>query len=243
MQNTINKISLIIPVYNEEENLRDLHREVARSLAGLTCEWEMVLVDDGSADASLSIIRDLAAADPHVRYVSFARNCGQSAAFAAGFRHAGGDVVVTMDADLQNDPADIPAMLTVYRQGVDMVIGWRVKRQDSLVKRYASRFANWVRNRISRETVRDTGCSLKVMRAEMVRRIPMFTGMHRFLPTLMKLEGARVAEVPVNHRPRSKGVSKYGIWDRAWASAYDLLAVRWMQKRHIGYVVSDTNLK
>ena len=243
MQNTINKISLIIPVYNEEENLRDLYREVTRSLAGLTCEWEMVLVDDGSTDKSLPLIRELAAADGRVRFVSFAKNCGQSAAFAAGFRYAGGDVVVTMDADLQNDPSDIPGMLKVYEQGVDMVIGWRVKRQDSLVKRWASRFANRVRNRISRETVRDTGCSLKVMRAEMVRAIPMFTGMHRFLPTLMKLEGARVAEVPVNHRPRSKGVSKYGIWDRAWASAYDLLAVRWMQKRHIGYVVSDTNLK
>jgi glycosyltransferase involved in cell wall biosynthesis len=243
MQNAINKISLIIPVYNEEENLRDLYREISGAFAGLACGWEMVLVDDGSTDGSLSIIHELAAADLRVRYVSFARNCGQSAAFAAGFRYAGGDVVVTLDADLQNDPADIPAMLEVYRQGVDMVIGWRARRQDTFVKRWASRFANWVRNGISRETVRDTGCSLKVMRAEMVRAIPMFTGMHRFLPTLMKLEGAKVAEVPVNHRPRSRGVSKYGIWDRAWASAYDLLAVRWMQKRHIGYVVADTNLK
>lgn len=243
MQNKIHKISLIIPVYNEEENLRDLYREITRSLSGLACEWEMVLVDDGSSDGSLSIIRELAAADPRVRYIAFARNCGQSAAFAAGFRFAGGDVVVTLDADLQNDPADIPSMLNVYEQGVDMVIGWRARRQDTMVKRWASRFANWVRNRISRETVRDTGCSLKVMRTEMVRSIPMFTGMHRFLPTLMKLEGAKVAEVPVNHRPRSKGVSKYGIWDRAWASAYDLLAVRWMQKRHIGYDVADTNLK
>ena len=243
MQNKINKISLIIPVYNEEENLRDLYREITRSLSGLACGWEMVLVDDGSSDGSLSVIRELAAADPRVRYISFARNCGQSAAFAAGFRFAGGDAVVTLDADLQNDPADIPAMLEVYEQGADMVIGWRIRRRDSFVKRCASRFANWVRNRVSRETVRDTGCSLKVMRTEMVRSIPMFTGMHRFLPTLMKLEGARVAEVPVNHRSRSKGVSKYGIWDRAWASAYDLLAVRWMQKRHIGYDVADTNLK
>lgn len=243
MKNTINKISLIIPVYNEEENLQDLYSEITRSLSGLTCPWELVLVDDGSTDSSLAVMRALAGADERVRFLSFARNCGQSAAFAAGFRYAAGDVVVTLDADLQNDPADIPAMLQVYAQGVDMVIGWRAKRQDSVVKRYASRFANWVRNRISRETVRDTGCSLKVMRAEMVKRIPMFAGMHRFLPTLMKLEGARVAEVRVNHRPRSKGVSKYGIWDRAWSSAYDLLAVRWMQKRHIEYVVSDTNVK
>jgi glycosyltransferase involved in cell wall biosynthesis len=243
MRNAIDMISLIIPVFNEEENLRDLYAEITASLAGLEREWEMLLVDDGSTDASLAVIRELAAADPRVRFLSFARNCGQSAAFAAGFRYAAGGVVVTLDADLQNDPADIPAMLRVYDQGVDMVIGWRARRQDIAVKRWASRFANWVRNRISRETVRDTGCSLKVMRADMVRRIPMFTGMHRFLPTLMKLEGAKVEEVRVNHRPRSRGVSKYGIWDRAWASAYDLLAVRWMQKRHIGYVVSDTNVK
>ncbi len=243
MKNTIDKISLIIPVYNEEENLQDLYSEIARSLSGLTCAWELLLVDDGSTDSSLVVIRALAVADERVRFLSFAKNCGQSAAFAAGFRFADGDVVVTLDADLQNDPADIPAMLDVYVQGVDMVIGWRAKRQDSAIKRYASRLANWVRNRISRETVRDTGCSLKVMRAELVKRIPMFTGMHRFLPTLMKLEGAKVAEVRVNHRPRSKGVSKYGIWDRAWSAAYDLLAVRWMQKRHIGYVVSDTNVK
>ena len=243
MQNTISKISLIIPVFNEEENLLDLYRELVRSLAGFTGDWEVLLVDDGSTDSSLAVIRGLAEADPRVRFLAFARNCGQSAAFAAGFRFAAGDVIVTLDADLQNDPADIPAMLEVYSQGADMVIGWRARRQDSVVKRYASRIANWVRNRISRETVRDTGCSLKVMRAEMVKAIPMFTGMHRFLPTLMKLEGAKVAEVRVNHRPRSKGVSKYGIWDRAWASAYDLLAVRWMQKRHIGYVVSETNMK
>jgi len=243
MKNTIDKISLIIPVYNEEENIRDLYQEIVRSLCGLSCEWEIVLVDDGSIDSSLAVIRALADSDPRVRFLSFAKNCGQSAAFAAGFRFAGGEVIVTLDADLQNDPADIPAMLQIYSQGVDMVIGWRAKRQDSVVKRYASRFANWMRNRISHETVRDTGCSLKVMRAEMVRAIPMFTGMHRFLPTLMKLEGAKVAEMRVNHRPRGKGVSKYGIWDRAWSAAYDLLAVRWMQKRHIGYVVSETNMK
>jgi glycosyltransferase involved in cell wall biosynthesis len=133
-------------VFNEEENLRDLYQEITLSLAGLTCEWEMVLVDDGSTDSSSSIIRELSAADSRVRFVSFAGNCGQSAAFSAGFRFAGGDVVVTLDADLQNDPADIPGMLKVYEQGVDMVIGWRVKRQDSWVKKYASRLANWVRH-------------------------------------------------------------------------------------------------
>lgn len=243
MENAIKKISIIIPVYNEEENLFDLYREASVAMKRVVEDWELVLVDDGSSDKSLSIIQQLALDDSRVRYVAFERNCGQTAAFAAGFRYATGDVLVTIDADLQNDPSDIPAMLDVYRRGADMVIGWRAKRQDSFVKRYASRFANWVRNALSHETVRDTGCSLKVMRADMARVIPMFAGMHRFLPTLMKLEGATVAEMRVNHRPRRKGVSKYGIWDRAWSSAYDLLAVRWMQKRHIAYRVGKTNIK
>ena len=235
-------ISLVIPVYNEEGCLHDLYFEVTQAMSGQPCAWELVFIDDGSSDHSLDIIRTLADKDGRVHYVSFESNCGQSAAFAAGFRFARGDVVVTLDADLQNDPADIPAMLQVYGE-VDMVIGWRADRQDSFIKRHASRVANWIRNWISQETVRDTGCSLKVMRSDMLKSIPMFTGMHRFLPTRMKLEGARVAEVRVSHRPRRKGVSKYGIWDRAWASAYDLLAVRWMKKRHIGYLVAKTNMK
>lgn len=243
MKTHVEKISLVIPVYNEEENLRDLYAEVVAALEGGTCDWELLLVDDGSSDSSLTIIQELAGEDTRVRYLAFERNCGQSAAFAAGFRFASGDVVITMDADLQNDPADIPAMLRVYETGVDMVIGWRAKRQDTLAKKYGSRFANWVRNSLTHETVRDTGCSLKVMRTDMVQDIAMFAGMHRFLPTLMKLKGATVAEMKVNHRPRSKGVSKYGIWDRAFSAAYDLLAVRWMQKRHIAYRVGVTNIR
>ena len=186
-------------------------------------------------------MKKLAAANPAVKFLSFAQNRGQSAAFAAGFAHAPGDVVVTMDADLQNDPADIPAMLQEYARGCDMVIGWRAKRKDTWLKRMASKFGNWVRNKMSNETVKDTGCSLKVMRADMARRIPMFTGMHRFLPTLMKMQGAVVAEVKVNHRPRLHGTSKYGILDRAMTTWYDLVAVRWMQKRFIRYEIKEKN--
>lgn len=236
------KISLVIPVYNEADNLPRLYEEVVAALVTIDREWELLFIDDGSRDLSLKVMRELAGKDSRVRFLSFEKNCGQSAAFAAGFREASGEVVVTMDADLQNDPRDIPAMLATYEQrGMDMVIGWRAKRQDSWVKKVASKIANGVRNRISRETVRDTGCSLKVMRTSMLRQIPMFTGMHRFLPTLMKLEGARVAEMKVNHRPRHTGVSKYGVWDRALAATYDLLAVRWMQKRHIRYRVQERN--
>ena len=232
-------VSLVVPVYNEEENLPVLFAEIRKAMDSQPRPWQALFVDDGSIDGSLRILRDMAQNDSRVRYISFAANCGQSAAFAAGFQEAEGEILVTLDSDLQNDPADIPAMLQLFDQGHDMVIGWRAKRQDTLVKRLASKFANAVRNRLSRETVKDTGCSLKVLRASMARCLPMFTGMHRFLPTLMKLRGAKVAEVRVNHRPRVHGTSKYGVWDRAFSAFYDLLAVRWMQSRHFLYQIKE----
>ncbi len=232
-------VTLIVPVYNEQDNLPLLTQEIATALQTQARPWQVLYVDDGSTDNSLNVMKQLAEENPHVRYLAFAENCGQSAAFAAGFKEAEGDVLVTLDADLQNDPADIPAMLDCYDKGYDMVIGWRKNRQDTVQKKWASRFANAVRNRLSRETVRDTGCSLKVLRASMARELPMFTGMHRFLPTLMKLRGATVAELPVNHRQRKHGVSKYGIWDRAFSALYDLFAVRWMQSRSFRYSIRE----
>lgn len=235
----LHAISIVAPVYNEDENLRPLVAEVDAALADSGIEYEIILVDDGSKDDSLAVIRELAVENPRVRYLAFAANCGQSAAFTAGFRSARNPWVVTMDSDLQNDPADIPRMLEMLDQGYDMVIGWRIKRRDSFMKRIASKVGNAVRNRLTRETVRDTGCSLKVMRAEMARCLPMFTGMHRFLPTLMKMQGARVAETQVNHRPRGYGVSKYGTIDRAIQGGHDLLAVRWMQSRAFRYEIKE----
>lgn len=235
----INTISIVVPVYNEQDNLPVLFSEIERAMARTDKEWHVIFVDDGSTDNSLHVMRTLAEKHSSARYVAFAANCGQSAAFKAGFDAATGDVIVTMDADLQNDPADIPDMLAQYERGFDMVIGWRAKRQDSLVKKLVSRFGNAVRNRLSNETVKDTGCSLKVMRTTMAQRLPMFTGMHRFLPTLMKMQGATVAEIKVNHRPRRHGVSKYGVWDRAKATFFDLLAIRWMQKRSFRYSIKE----
>lgn len=235
-----NSIAVVVPVFNEEDNIPVVYKEIADALAPLEIPWYVLFVDDGSNDTSLQVIKQLADKEPeHVRFIAFARNCGQSAAFAAGFKSADTDVVVTMDADLQNDPADIPSMLAVYEKGHDMVIGWRAERQDSWAKKKASRIANWIRNTVSRENVTDTGCSLKIMRAELARKIPMFTGMHRFLPTLMKLEGAHVAEVKVNHRPRLHGKSKYGVLDRALTTWSDLLAVRWMKNRYIRYEIKE----
>ena len=235
------QISLVIPVYNEEGNLRLLFEQVYRVMQELSKPWEILFIDDGSSDGSLDVIKGLEREYPEVHYLSFKANCGQSAAFAAGFQQARGDVVITMDSDLQNDPADIPAMLREYDKGFDMVIGWRAKRQDTFAKRLASKMANAIRNSISQETVRDTGCSLKVMRTALARKLPMFTGMHRFLPTLMKIQGASVAEMKVNHRQRHAGVSKYQTWGRAKTAFFDLLAVRWMKARHFNYEIKETN--
>ena len=242
MSQPIPEISLVVPVYNEEDNLRLLTEEITKAMSHTARPWEVVFVDDGSTDGSLAILRDLAACVPQVRYIALAANSGQSAAFAAGFHDAAGQIVVTLDADLQNDPADIPAMLNACgKEGITMVVGWRARRQDTLAKRLASRVGNAVRNWISRETIKDTGCSLKVMPREMLLRLPVFNGVHRFYPTLMRLEGATIAEVVVNHRPRSAGVSKYGIWDRARKTVLDLLAVRWLQSRHVAYRIKERN--
>lgn len=232
-------VTLIVPVYNEEGNLRVLTDEIMAAMKRQPRTWELLFVDDGSSDGSLAEIQRLAFVHAPVRYLSLAENRGQSAAFAAGFAEGRGEIYVTLDADLQNDPADIPVMLNLYEQGCDMVVGWRARRRDGLLKRLSSRFANAIRNKLSRENIRDTGCSLKVMRASLCKGLPLFKGMHRFLPTLLKMRGATVAEMRVNHRPRHSGESKYGVWDRAFSGLYDLLAVRWMQDRSVNYRIRE----
>lgn len=228
----MNKISFVIPVYNEEGNLRPLCEEIRAVAAQLPCEWEILFVNDGSSDRSLDVIQELSRSAPELRCLSLRRNMGQSAALWAGFQHAAGDVIVTMDADLQNDPADLPAMLRHYGE-YQMVTGWRFNRNDTLSKRIGSRIGNAVRNTLTWENIHDTGCSLKVMNAAMAKRIKMYKGLHRFLPTLMRLEGARVLEVKVNHRQRHAGVSKYTNLRRGIEGLYDVVAVRWMIKRHL----------
>lgn len=234
-------LSIVVPVFNEQDNLRKLMQEIAAALEPQPIDYEVVFVDDGSTDDSLAVLKELAASYSRLRYISFEENRGQSAAFCAGFDEALAPRVATMDADLQNDPADLPAMLRLYDQGNEMVIGWRAKRKDVWIKRIASKVANAIRNRLTRESVRDTGCSLKIMDKDMVCRIPRFNGMHRFLPTLMKMQGARVAEMKVNHRPRHEGESKYGTLDRAIAGGYDLFGVRWLQGRHFSYKIREKN--
>ena len=231
-------LSLVIPVYNERDNLAPLIGEIEQALRGR--RFEIVAVDDGSTDGSLETLKELKRVHPALHILSFAANAGQTAAFAAGFQAARAPVIVTLDADGQNDPADIPAVVdALATSGAAAVAGYRVGRRDSRWKLVQSRIANAVRNRLNRETIRDTGCSLKAFRAPAVRALPLFNGMHRFLPTLVKLQGGTVAEVPVHHRPRRSGRTKYGMWNRVFRSLADAFAVRWMQRRALRYHVTE----
>jgi glycosyltransferase involved in cell wall biosynthesis len=225
------EISVVIPVYNEEENLPVLAAEIRVAMEKVARPYEVILVDDGSTDTSPAVMARLAREDSRIRILR-QRNSGQSAALDAGFRHARGGVVVTLDADLQNDPADIPSLLE-RMEGFDVVSGVRARRRDTWVRRISSKIANGIRNRVTHESVTDVGCTLRAMRIEYLRRIPVFNGMHRFLPTLLRMEGARVTEMPVNHRPRLHGQPKYNIRNRIFRALADLFGVRWMQTRWV----------
>jgi len=225
-------------VFEERDNLEPLHQELRAALAGVTGGVEFVYVDDGSRDGSAEALADLAKGDERVRVLRFEHNSGQSAAFAAGFEAARGEIVATLDADLQNDPADLPRLLAGLDRA-DVVNGVRVGRQDGLVRKLSSRVGNGFRNWMTEESVSDVGCSLRVMRASYLKRVKLYRGMHRFLPTLLRMEGARVIELPVSHRPRRHGHSKYGIANRLFVGLADVFAVRWMQKRRLSWRLRD----
>jgi dolichol-phosphate mannosyltransferase len=233
-------ISIVLPVFNEKDNLEPLVKEIKESLEPLHKTYEIFFIDDGSTDGSSQIMKQLEAEHPQVRVLSFDGNFGQSAAFGVGFQEARGDMVITMDSDRQNDPSDIPKLLeTLDNSGADAVCGYRVNRQDTWMKRKTSQFANWVRNKISKDSVRDTGCSLKAFKKEALEKFFYFKGMHRFFPTLVRIAGGKVVEVPVNHRPRTKGVSKYSTRNRLIHPFLDLLAVRWMKDKYLCYKIKE----
>ena len=227
-------LSIIIPVYNERNNLIPLDDKLDRELKKLNLSYEIIFIDDGSSDGSLHLIESMQKHNPFIRFIQFGHNHGQSAAFVAGFKAARGDIFVTLDADLQNDPADIPLLLEKIKD-YDVVCGWRHKRNDPWIKRVSSKIGNAVRNSLSEEEIADTGCSLKAFRRECFDNVKLFKGMHRFFPTLMKMEGFRVTQVKVSHHPRLHGKSKYNIRNRLFSSFHDLLAIRWMKKRKINY--------
>lgn len=232
------EISVVVPVYNEEENLPVLIPQIAEVLRPLAETYEMIFVDDGSTDGSLRILKEMTSHHPQIRILAFKENCGETAAGVAGLKEARGEVVITLDADLQNDPKDIPAMLE-YLKDYDMVTGWRQKREDSWVKRITSKIANKIRNWLSGETIRDSGCTFRAYKRECLQNLKLYKGMHRFMPTLVKMEGFRVIEIPIAHHPRKFGVSKYTTWNRMWRAFIDLLAVRWMKSRHIQYKIEE----
>jgi len=226
---SIPAISVVVPLFNEEENAPILQAELAAALAGLA--HEIIFVDDGSVDRTVARLTSA----PGVRILQFEKNAGQSAALYAGANAAQGAVIVLIDGDLQNDPADIPRLLAEIERGADLVCGYRAQRKDTLVKRLTSRIANFVRSRFTKDGVRDTGCTLKAMRRECVRTLVPFKGMHRFIPALVKGAGYRLVEVPVNHRARKFGTSKYGLGNRAVRATVDMFGVRWLLSRQLTY--------
>lgn len=233
-------LSVVIPVYNEEDNLPILWPELRDVLEGQRLSFEVIFVDDGSRDRSAEIIRGLRETDPRVRLVRLKANAGETAATDAGFKAVRGRMVVTMDADLQNDPHDIPTLLS-HLDRWDAVTGWRVNRGegDSLVRRLSSHIANRVRNSISEETIQDSGCTFRAFRRECLRTLVLYRGFHRFIPTLLKMRGYRVLEVPVRNRPRRFGQSKYGVMNRVFVATADLFVVRWMKSRLLRYEVAE----
>ncbi len=221
------RLSVVVPLLDEEDNLPGLYEQITRALKG-RYEYEILFVDDGSTDGSFRILKDLHASDPRVRIIRFRRNFGQTAALSAGFAHARGEVVVAMDADLQNDPADIPMLVAKLDEGYDVVSGWRRKRQDkALTRRLPSKIANWVISRITDVRLHDYGCTLKAYRREVLAETRLYGEMHRFIPALASWSGAKVTECVVNHRPRVAGKAKYGL-ERTLKVVLDLITIKFL---------------
>ena len=233
------EISVIAPIYNEKENINRLIENVEKVLKNNFKTYEILLINDGSTDGSRKILDDLN--NENVRVVHFEKNCGQTAATAAGFKYSKGNIIVTIDADLQTDPEDI-MVLYQYLENYDMINGRRATREDGIVKKVSSWVGNTARNLITGDNIKDTGCPLKLFKKEVAKSYCLYEGMHRFLPTLAKINGFRVTEVPVKHYDRMFGQSKYGVWNRLFKGLRDAFAVRWMKKRHINYKVINEGI-
>ena len=244
LQNIMNppELSLVIPCHNEEKNLQPLVSTIHAALDPLDLNYEIVITDDCSTDNSWSVLKQLAARHPHLRIQRFKFNCGESAASWAGMQSSRGRYIATMDADLQNDPKDLPAMLEALKDA-DCVCGTRASTRakgDNWIRIASSHIANWVRNKLSGEKISDAGCTYRVFKRECIANVKFFNGAHRFLPTLIKMEGFHVVEVPVSTKPRFSGTSHYGVWNRLFKSFRDLLAVRWMKSRQIRYEIAES---
>jgi dolichol-phosphate mannosyltransferase len=240
--NETTEISVVIPCHNEAANLKPLVAAIRAAIEPLKLNYEIVITDDFSSDNSWTVLKELAAADPRIRAQRFAYNCGQSAALWAGMKAARGKFIVTLDADLQNDPADAPKLIAAMKD-FDCACGTRIEARshgDNFVRIASSQIANWIRNKLSGENISDAGCCYRAFKRECVADLKFFKGMHRFLPTLFKIEGFTVTEIPVGHNLRVAGASHYGVWNRLFASLYDLFAVRWMKRRMFKYKIAET---
>ncbi|MFH0772528.1 MAG: glycosyltransferase family 2 protein [Candidatus Omnitrophota bacterium] len=227
-------ISIIVPVYNEEKNLIELTEKIFTAASKFNQDFEIIFIDDGSTDGSLEAMRKLRDSLKKIRIIKFDRNYGQTSAFDSGFKAARGDIIITLDADLQNDPLDMPRLIEKLKD-CDMVYGWRKRRKDPPMKLIASKIGNFIRNKLTGEDIKDTGCSLKAYKKRSLKSLKLFNGMHRFLPTLLKMEGFSVKELEVSHYPRKFGKSKYNTRKRILWPFLDLLAVWWMKKRRLEY--------
>lgn len=230
------KYSIVIPLKNEEKNIGPLLDEIEPVMQSLGETWEILCIEDGSTDETLKVLQELSSIKPYLKILIFSSNFGQSSAFDAGFKAAQGDFIITLDGDRQNDPADIP-LLIALAQEYDLVCGIRVQRKDHFIKKITSFLANIIRSYVCGDGVKDTGCSLKIYRKSCLQHIKMYEGMHRFLPALFQIEGFRIIETPVNHRPRIEGKTKYTLFNRSFNTIIDMLAVRWMKKRHLNYTI------
>src|SRR2546423_994205 len=231
-------LSLVIPAYNEQENIPVLLERVGAALSQTGKEFEVLIVDDGSTDSTPKLLEDGMQKYPWLRILRMAKNGGQSAAFEAGFKAARGEIIATIDADLQNDPEEIPRLLPML-DGYDMITGWRKDRADTWFRRRQTRIANRIRNWLSQETIQDSASSLKLYKAHAIKGLRLFNGAHRFFPTLVKMRGYTVLEPPVKHSPRHAGTAKYGLRNRALRAFVDLLGIRWMKSRSIRYQATE----
>jgi dolichol-phosphate mannosyltransferase len=238
------ELSVVIPIYNEEENVGPLLEELFPVLRDTGKTFEVLCIDDASTDSSVSVLKEQQKKYAELRIIRHSINSGESAAGATGFANAGGSMIITIDGDQQNDPADIPVLLKSLERA-DAVCGVRRKREDDWVKRISSRVANRFRNRVTGDTISDAGCTFRALKADTLREIPVFNGMHRFLPTLLRLQGYKVVEILVNHRPRTRGESKYGIGNRMFRGLIDCFAIRWWRRRCVpaNRVLSDNRKK
>jgi glycosyltransferase involved in cell wall biosynthesis len=217
-------LSVVVPAYEEQDSVAELHRRIVRAVPA-RLSFELIFVDDGSKDATFARCVDLTAADPRVKVIKFRRNCGQTAAMVAGIEEAAGEIIVTMDADLQNDPADIPALLAEIEAGHDLAVGWRVDRKDKFLRSLLSKIANRLIAWVTGVDIKDNGCSLKAYRAAVIKRVPLYAEMHRFIPAMSSLAGAKIAQIPVKHHAREHGRSKYGF-SRVYKVLADLIAIK-----------------